>query len=177
MLQLWKRYDHEQFAFPSFGSVPMFSLSTEDRRSFTNENFKGKTTIVDFIFTTCAGPCPLMSGHIQELQHTMQNQTNVQFVSFSVDPETDTPEVLAEYAQRFGAIKDRWIFLTGEKKNIYDLIHTGFHLAVDADSNAIAHSTKFVLVDKDAAIRGYYDSEGDSSLTQLIHDVKLLAKE
>jgi protein SCO1/2 len=162
---------------PSLGTVSEFSLTTQAHRQFTDANLKNKVNILDFIFTTCAGPCPLMSGKMQEMQQQLKNESLVQFVSFSVDPETDTPEVLTEYAKRFGGVTDNWTFLTGDKKIIYDLIRSGFHLTIDADENAIAHSTKFVLVDRQATIRGYYDSEDDSSMTRLIGDARSLAQE
>jgi protein SCO1/2 len=172
--QLWQRYESQHPSLPELGAVPSLSLTTNDKRTFTDQDFKGKVTITDFIFTTCAGPCPLMSGQMQELQGTLKDIPSVQFVSFSVDPETDTPEVLTEYANRFGAINGKWTFLTGSKKEIYDAIRHGFHLAIDDDENAIAHSTKFVLVDKDGKIRGYYDSEDEEALKKLVIDAKSL---
>ena len=171
--QLYQRYKLQHPALPEFGTVPTFTLTTEDHRTFSHEDFKGKVTITDFIFTTCAGPCPIMSGQMQQLQATLQ-KTSIQFVSFSVDPETDTPEVLTEYANRFGAIKGQWIFLTGAKQIIYEAIRSGFHLAIEDDENAIAHSTKFVLVDKEGQIRGYYDIEDDDSMKKLVEDAKSL---
>lgn len=171
-MQLWQRYKGP--SLPEFGAVPAFSLTTNDHRTFTDQDFRDKVTITDFIFTTCAGPCPIMSGQVQELQSTLGGNSSIQFVSFSVDPETDTPEVLTEYANRFGAIKDRWVFLTGPKEVIYDAIRNGFHLAIEDDENAIAHSTKFVLVDTEGEIRGYYDSEEDGSMKKLVEDAKSL---
>ena len=101
----------------------------------------------------------------------------LQLVSFSVDPDEDTPDVLKEYAGRFSAVGGKWIFLTGQATDMYTLSRTGFHLGVEADSNAILHSTKFVLIDADAVIRGYYDSEDEESLTRLRKDVIVLLEE
>ncbi|HEV8539455.1 MAG TPA: SCO family protein [Bacteroidota bacterium] len=173
-LQLWQRYQRQFPALPDLGTVPAFSLATEDRRTFTQRDFLQKVTIADFVFTTCAGPCPIMSAQMQHLQGELGGNPQLQLVSFSVDPETDTPKVLAEYASRFGAIKGKWMFLTGSKETIYEVTRNGFHLAIDDDENAIAHSTKFVLVDKEAKIRGYYDSEDQESLKKLIEDAKRL---
>lgn len=159
---------------PILGKVPEFSLYAEDSTAFTAKEMRGHVTIADFIFTSCAGPCPLMSAQMQQLQHSTSEHPDVRLVSFSVDPETDTPEVLRDYGRRFGAIKGKWTFLTGSKSAIYDITRNGFHLAVEADSEAIAHSTKFVLIDKESTIRGYYDSEDSESMTRLIEDIKSL---
>lgn len=176
-LQLWKQDQRQHPVHADLGTVPEFSLTTEDHQPFTNRDFKDKVTIADFIFTTCAGPCPLMSAQMQHLQQELNDIPSLQLVSFSVDPETDTPEVLTEYANRFAAIKGKWIFLTGSKKTIYDITRNGFHLAVEDDENAIAHSTKFVLADKQANIRGYYDSEDEESLKKLMEDAKQLMED
>jgi protein SCO1/2 len=177
VLQFWRNYTSNQPDLPVYGTVPPFSLTTEHHATFTNTNIEGTITIADFIFTTCAGPCPLMSAKMQQFQTTFQNESNVKLISFSVDPKQDTPEVLAEYGTRFGAKNDKWKFLTGDEHQMYDLTRKGFLLSVDADSESIAHSTKFVLIDRHATIRGYYDSEDDSSLMQLIHDVHTLLQQ
>jgi protein SCO1/2 len=161
----------------TMGSVPEFSFFNQDSQAVSQNIFLNKVTIADFIFTTCAGPCPIMSGRMQQLQHEFIGEPLVQLASFSVDPEYDTPSVLSEYASRFNAVTGKWIFLTGEKKTMYALIQKGFHLGVEADSNAIIHSTKFVLVDDKASIRGYYDSEDEQSIAKLISDTKTLVEE
>lgn len=162
---------------PIISQVGEFSLTTEGNRKFTRNDLRDKITIADFIFTTCAGPCPLMSERTKQLQQDFANEPLIQFLSFSVDPEYDTPQVLTEYAQSFGAIKARWTFLTGDKQEMYVLIQKGFHLGVEDDTNAIIHSTKFVLLDGEANIRGYYDSEDEESMKKLVQDVTLLAEE
>ncbi len=173
-LQLKESRDRPKTVLPKFGQVPEFSLTAEDNTVFTTKDMRGHVTIADFIFTSCAGPCPLMSAQMQQLQHSTSEHPDVKLVSFSVDPETDTPEVLREYGERYGAIKGKWTFLTGSKSAIYDITRNGFHLAIEADSEAIAHSTKFVLIDKASTIRGYYDSEDSESMTRLIEDIKSL---
>lgn len=162
---------------PSYGSVPEFSMITESHQPFTKQNLIGKVSIADFIFTTCAGPCPLMSGQMQQFQSEMIRDERLQLISFSVDPVEDTPDVLKEYAGRFSAVQGRWFFLTGQATDMYTLSRTGFHLGVEADSNAILHSTKFVLIDANAVIRGYYDSEDEESLSKLRKDVIVVLEE
>ncbi|MFI5253679.1 MAG: SCO family protein [Bacteroidota bacterium] len=162
---------------PVFGTVPAFSLINQDKQTITPDNFKGNVVIADFIFTECAGPCPLMSAEMSEFQNALQNNSKVHLLSFSVDPETDTPEVLKAYGNKFHAKNDRWTFLTGDKSSIYNLTRFGFHLTIDADSNAIAHSTKYVLIDKKSRIRGYYDSGDKISTDKLLADARELSKE
>ena len=169
--------DRERSSLVKLGGVPPFHLITDENKEFSDRDLRGHVTIVDFIFTNCAGPCPLMSGQVEQMQTATLENPDIRFLSFSVDPETDTPDVLRSYGDRFGARSGKWTFLTGDKMKIYDLIRNGFHLAIEADSDAIAHSTKFVLLDKEASIRGYYDSGDDSVSAELIHDARGLTRE
>jgi protein SCO1/2 len=164
-------------ALPVFGPAPEFSLISQDKRPVTREDYKGSVVIADFIFTECAGPCPLMSAEMSEFQNSLASDPSIKLLSFSVDPETDTPEVLKDYGQRFHANFDKWTFLTGDKVSIYNLTRSGFHLTVEADSNAVTHSTKYVLIDKKSMIRGYYDSGDKVSTDKLLHDARMLVKE
>jgi protein SCO1/2 len=166
----------KQVLLPSYGTAPDFSLVSEDHQDISRNNLMTKVSIIDFIFTECAGTCPMMSSKMSELQTSLSNDPHVQFISFSVDPETDTPEVLSEYAKQYNAKKGTWIFLTGNKQSIYDLTKQGFHLGLDIEGdNAIIHSQKFVLVDSHAVIRGYYDSEDEEAMKNLIRDARILA--
>ena len=174
VLRVYYSPDNKKTGLMTIGPVPEFNFVNQDSQNVTRNVFYGKVTVADFIFTTCAGPCPLMSGKMQELQQTFARESHVQLVSFSVDPEYDTPSILTAYSTRFGAIKGKWTFLTGQKQQMYTLIRKGFLLGVEADSTTILHSTKFVLVDADGIIRGYYDSEEDGSIKKLILDIHSL---
>ena len=112
----------------SYGSVPEFTLTNQDGRTFGSADLRGKIWIADFIYTTCPGPCPMISNRMSELQEPLKN-TDVHLVSFSVDPEKDTPNVLQTYAEKLGAEDGRWDFLTGPKSSIYRLSRDGFKLA------------------------------------------------
>jgi protein SCO1/2 len=163
---------------PHLGSVPAFTLTSEAGAGIDNRLFADRVSIVDFIFTSCSGICPVMSGRMAWLQDTLRNRPEVQFVSFSVDPATDTPEVLREYGKRYGAVPGRWTFLTGEKDQIYSICRTGFRLGLEAEADgAILHSTKFVLVDGRGSIRGYYDSDSTGAIEALISHARRLAEE
>jgi protein SCO1/2 len=159
---------------PVLGTVGDFELVDEQGQPFTAARFHNRVSLLDFIFTSCAGPCPLMSARMQALQDSLKDLPVIQLVSFSVDPETDTPQVLRDYGLRFSARPGRWYFLTGRPEEMFRIIRTGFHLTVAADTEGILHSTKFVLLDRRAGIRGYYDSEDDSSMARLVADTRML---
>ena len=168
-------------SMPAFGNIPNFSLTERSGRTFNSSELKGKLWIADFVFTHCAGPCPLISGEMKRLQEQFKGRNDIRLVSFSVDPERDTPEVLSAYADRYGADPARWIFLTGEKAHVFDIIQRYFHLGVSEnigdDLDPVAHSTKFVLVDTSGQIRGYYDSQDRRSINAMIHHTEILRKQ
>lgn len=150
---------------PVLGQVSDFELTDQDGRKVSLRDLKGKLWIADFIFTRCAGPCPLMSSRMAELQNTIAGVPNVQLVSFSVDPVYDQPELLKEYGRRYGAKPDLWLFLTGDEKRIHEMIVKDFKMGVapagaDPTEQPIIHGTHFVLVDGEGRIRGYYGVAG-----------------
>lgn len=154
-----------------FGKVPEFTLTERSGRPLSKNDLAGKPWIADFIFTSCAGQCPLMNLQMKTFQTLFPAETGLRFASFSVDPERDKPEVLARYADRFGAEKERWVFLTGEKQEINRILKEFFLSPVEEPA---MHSIRFILVDPEGKIRGYYDSSDPGSMAQLIHDAKLL---
>src|SRR5213595_2989923 len=163
----------------SYGSVPSFQLTNQDGQSFGSPQLAGKIWIADFIYTMCPGPCPMISTRMSELQKPLE-KTNVRLVSFSVDPEKDTPEVLRGYAEKLRAEPKRWDFLTGAKSAIYDLSHKGFKLAVSDGSDEAGipvHSTRLVLVDRHGEIRGYYEATEADAVTKLLADTSHLLRE
>jgi protein SCO1/2 len=123
----------------------------------------------------------MMMKHETRLQAQLPLRDDLRLVSFSVDPDWDTPKVLTDYAHTFGADRSRWMFLTGNKKQVYQVAIEGFRLAtLDADpakEMPILHSTKLVLVDRHGAIRGYYDSTDDAELHRLVRDVRRVLAE
>jgi len=174
----WADVVNKKPPLPTLGQVGEFSLLNEDSAFVGRNVLLGKITIADFIFTECAGACPMMSAQMSELQKLLSEEPNVQFASFSVDPETDRPAVLTQYAKHYGAVKGKWMFLTGDKLQIYKLVREDFHLAVNSDTGeggGILHSQKFVLMDNNATIRGYYDSEDTSAISSLVVDAERLS--
>jgi len=164
-------------AMPSFGIVPPFQLIDQNNQPFGSAQLMGKIWIADFIYTTCPGPCPMISTRMSEMQKPLE-KTDVQLVSFSVDPEKDTPEVLRRYAERLHARDERWKFLTGDRATIYNLSQNGFKLAATNDASGIPlHSSRLILVDRSGVIRGYYDGTSPDAVTKILADASHLHRE
>ena len=153
--------------------LPDFSLTDQRGAPFALSDLQDKVWVADFIFTNCATICPPMTVQMASLQDELA-AADLHFVSFSVDPERDTPEVLLRYANHYGVDNSRWSFLTGQRDAIYQLAHEGFNLATGHRGSEILHSTRFVLVDRNQQVRGYYDSRSPGSLQQLRKDIKKL---
>jgi cytochrome oxidase Cu insertion factor (SCO1/SenC/PrrC family) len=164
---------------PSYGTVPSFELVNQDAQPFGSQQLAGKIWIADFIFTTCRGPCPIISTRMSELQKPLE-KSDVHFVSFSVDPETDTPEVLRVYADKLRKEPLRWDFLTGQRDTIATISRDGFKLGVsesEEPESGPVHSTRFALVDRRGTIRGYYDALAPDGVTKLLADTNHLLRE
>ena len=160
---------------PVFGEVPGFQLIAQTGQPFDSKVLDGHVWVADFIYTTCTGPCPMMTTHMRQLQNSTAETPDVLLVSFTVDPVHDTPPVLAEYAAHFKQAPSRWYFLTGEIDKLNDLGVRGFKL--NSVDGSLTHSTRFVLVDRQRRIRGFYLSAEDGFMPQLTHDVRQLEKE
>jgi cytochrome oxidase Cu insertion factor (SCO1/SenC/PrrC family) len=156
---------------PVLGSVPDFNLVEANGELLALSNLTEKVWIASFIFTRCATACPKMMRAEVKLQSALPVRNDLKLVTFSVDPDFDTPEKLTQYAEMFGADRGRWLFLTGDRKRIFQIAIEGFRLGVaEADPDdemPILHSTKFVLVDRRGLIRGYFDSEDEQQMDAL----------
>jgi protein SCO1/2 len=164
---------------PSYGTVPNFELVNQDAQPFGFRQLSGKIWIADFIFTSCPGPCPIISTRMSELQKPLV-KSDVHLISFSVDPEKDTPEVLRAYADKLRKEPLRWDFLTGERATIASLSRDGFKLGLsdgETPESGPVHSTRFVLVDRRGTIRGYYDALAPDGVTKLLADTNHLLRE
>jgi len=155
------------------GEVPEFQLTDQDGKDFKGTSLAGRVWVADFVFTTCQGPCPRMSSHMRQIQDATDK--SVQLVSFSVDPENDTPPALAAYAKGFGADLSRWHFLTGEKSVLNSLGKDTFKL--QSVGEGVDHSTRFVLVDAKGRIRRYYGLADSGVVSKIAKDAAALAKE
>jgi protein SCO1/2 len=160
---------------PVLGEVPAFQLTAQTGRTIDRRSLEGHVWVADFMFTTCPGPCPRMSSQMHQVQEDTARTPDVKLVSFTVDPTHDTPPVLAAYAKHFLADSGRWYFLTGAQSSLDELGRAGFKL--NPVDGSLDHSTRFVLVDRAARIRGYYASSEDGFLQNLLRDLRQLEYE
>ncbi|MFQ5914845.1 MAG: SCO family protein [Nitrospinota bacterium] len=229
---LWSlKGDEGDGGLPTYSSVPDFSLVERTGGRISRADLLNTVWVADFFYTQCPDTCPLQTAEMAHLQGEFASEKQFRLVSFTIDPERDTPEVLTAYAKKFGADSERWLFLTGKKREIYDLVRNGFRLSVavseephgpaslnhrpqdmrpgespsatgrvrpvsagglwhvflrmleaspawahhpaDVDSR-FTHSSRFVLVDRKADIRGYYHSDDAEVLKRLRRDVRKL---
>src|SRR5689334_8480924 len=161
---------------PILGKVPEFELTSQANSAFDSRSqLDGHIWVANFIYTTCDGPCPMMSSQMHQVQLQTAETPDVRLVSFTVDPQKDTPPVLAEYAKHFKYDPARWSFLTGDQSRLNDLALNGFKL--NAVDGSMTHSTRFVLVDRARQIRGYYTTGEDNFMRKLMHDIRQLQRE
>jgi protein SCO1/2 len=161
--------------------VPDFELKDQAGEMVRLSDMRGHAWIANFIFTRCGDICPLMSERMKTLQNRITDR-RVRFISFTVDPDHDTPEVLAAYAKRYDAEVGRWFFLTGERAAIWEKIAPAFRLplveATDEEQSGGAqpfiHSDRFTLVDGDGLIRGHYDSSEAGEMDGLARQAVML---
>ncbi len=161
---------------PRVCEVRPFLLWDANEEEFGLDRVKGKIWVADFIFTHCTYPCPIMTAGMKKLQDAFADQDDVQFVSVSVDPGRDSPEVLKTYARTHGAIDGKWHFATGSPQEIQKLQAEGMKLLTNPD-NPLQHNVKFVLVDRSGTVRGYYDGKEPPEVKQLEKDIRRLLEE
>ncbi len=154
--------------------LPEFRFTEASGQPFGREDLLGKVWVVDFVFTTCQGICPRLSEGLARLQATLATRPGgerVGLLSFSVDPEHDTPAALTAYAARYGADRARWKLVTGERAAIWGLIREGFKLPVGDDGPPapgmpVFHSGKLALIDAQGAVRGYFDGLAEDAAAE-----------
>jgi protein SCO1 len=160
---------------PVLGEIPAFHLTSQTGQPFDSQSLDGHVWVADFIYTTCPGPCPMMSAKMRQLQSSTAETPDVLLVSLTVDPARDSPPVLAAYARHFMQDPSRWFFLTGDAAALDDLGVHAFKL--NRIDGSLTHSTRFVLVDRRRQIRGFYASEEDAFMPRLLHDLRQLEQE
>ena len=168
-------------ALPNLGQVGGFSLLNQSGAAVSAETLRGKVWVASFFFTRCPTICPRITRRMRALQLAAAHEVPaLTLVSFSVDPENDTPPVLLEYARRFGAEPKNWWFLSGDLEVTKRTVVDGFKLALDgkADPNAenggIIHGSHLVLVDRSLVIRGYYRTDDDDEMRRILEDAARL---
>jgi protein SCO1/2 len=156
---------------PVLGEIPQFELLNQQGRKFDRSSLDGHVWVADFIYTNCESSCPRMSSKM----HAIQGATGagVKLVSFTVDPQRDTPQALAEYGRKYSADNARWTFLTGDTATLDMLDHDAFRLG----NLNMDHSTRFVLIDKKGRVRGYYSLLDGDPVARLAKDAVRLETE
>ncbi|TRZ45774.1 SCO family protein [Robertkochia solimangrovi] len=169
--------------------VPEFSFVDQNNDTITNADYKGKVYVVEFFFTTCPTICPIMNQNMVKLQNFFRDESDFAVASFSINPTHDTPEVLKEYAAKYGITNPNWHLMTGDMEKIMALSNTGFNLYAGANANVnggFEHSGLFALIDRNGNIRSrkddfgnpifYYDGTTDEGVKMLEQDIRILLK-
>jgi protein SCO1/2 len=188
LLALWRRQDAlvaQREALPVLGTVQNdFRLTTQWGDTLSLQDLKGKVWVAYFFFSTCPSICPIMNRNMTKVQEAIKDLPDTLIVGFTVDPDTDKPEVLGRYGKNLGVQKGKWFYLTGDKTVIYRVARQSFKLAAEPAPNVqpgsthdFIHSDKFVLVDRQGHIRGYYSGTDLDSVNQLIDDLRRIVRE
>ena len=164
---------------PVLGQLPEFTLVDQDQQAFSRKSMEGRLWVSAFVFTHCRSTCPRLTAHMKGLQSRVSDVPSAHFVSVSVDPRNDTPEVIKAYMTKNELDERNWRFVTGEEDAIRHVVVDGFRVGLgDDDSKAagaddIMHSNSFVLVDDKAQVRGYYRANNDG-IGDLERDLRAL---
>lgn len=160
--------------------VPYFNMVNQEGVAVTNETFKGKIYIADFIFLRCPTICPVMNAELKRVHDRFKDDKDIVFVSHTIDPENDSISVLKTYADHLGVKADKWHFLHGDKHQTYDLAEKGYFAQAYDDAEApggYAHSGGFILVDQNRHIRGVYNGTDTEDVNRLIKEIVILQRE
>ena len=163
-----------------YHTIGNFTLINQNEDTISQNTTENKIYVANFFFATCQSICPQMSTELIRVQDAFKTDKDFLILSHSVNPVHDTSEVLLAYAGKYGAIKNKWHFLTGSKKIIYDLAKDSYMvnaLEDDGSEEGFLHSELFLLVDKQKRIRGMYDGTDSIAVNKLIEDVKMLKTE
>ncbi len=170
-------FQHEtrRYKLPELGKVERFALTNKTGEAFDSNILNGRVWVVDFFFTTCSDVCPMMMKRMADLSRTFELVKGVHFVSITVNPENDTPEVLNTYSSKLQTNNKNWHFLTGNREDITVIMRDHFKLGDKQEP--VFHSTFFALVDRNGYIRGYYDGMDNEKVQKIFKDITLLLKE
>ena len=171
---------------PILAEIPAFTLVDQTGSEFPSSELDGKVWVASFLYSTCPGPCPRIVGRLSEIDRRLAGESAFRMVSFTVDPEADTPEVLGIYGKTHAILPSRWKLLTGAPDEQLDLIRRGFMMPVQRseglteeqikESGAVIHSVRLVLVDGLGRMRAYYDSGDPDEVERLIGDARRLLR-
>ena len=186
-----KTRQRDAASLPKIGQLANFALTNQASQSVTLANLHGKVWVADIVFSRCAGPCPRMTRQMASLQAALPKDSSAKLITLTTDPDFDTPEVLSRYAERFSADTNRWWFLTGDKKEIANLATQGLKLTGFVETkpeerltpeDLFIHSTLFVVVDKQAQLRGVFETDNESGSwtniqSEILQTIRTLERE
>lgn len=174
-------FNKESDSLATFHSIPSFSLTSQEGATITEADLDNKIYVANFFFTTCPGICPRMTDNLKIVQEEFLDDDNVLLLSHSVTPDIDSVSVLKAYAQKRKIVSDKWLLLTGDRDQIYNLGRQSYfveeNLGEEKSNDDFLHTENFILVDKNKHIRGIYNGLNKTSVQQLIADIKTLEKE
>ncbi|RLD25136.1 MAG: SCO family protein [Bacteroidetes bacterium] len=163
-----------------YHTIANFSLTNQNGKTITQEDYKDKIYVADFFFTTCQTICPIMTDNMVIIQERLKADTTVMLLSYSVTPEIDTVAQLKRYSIEYEVDDDKWNLVTGDRKQIYDLARKSY-LAVkdlpDSQPYGMIHTENFILVDTQKRIRGIYDGTNTEEIEKLLQDIEILKRE
>ncbi|PHS66990.1 MAG: SCO family protein [Flavobacterium sp.] len=163
-----------------YHKIADFSLTNQNGKTITQDDYKNKIYVADFFFTTCQTICPIMTDNMAVVQAKLKNDNDIMLLSHSVTPVIDSVPQLKKYAIEKGVNDEKWNLVTGDKKQIYQLARKSY-LAVKTDGNGdeydMIHTENFILIDKKKRIRGFYDGTDSEEIERLLNDIEILKKE
>ncbi len=168
-----------------FETLPAFALTNQSGQVVSHASLLGHVWVTDVIFTRCPGLCATLTRQMGRLQAALPAGAPIKLISLTADPEYDSPAALRRYAEQAGAAPGRWLFLTGDKKQLYELAVDGLKFVVreiapgerQSDADLFLHSEKLVLVDQRGRVRAYYDGTDTNSIPQIVAAAKTLLRE
>ena len=178
----------KQSALPIIGNdqnhhISQFAFLNQEGKTITNEDIKNKIVVVEYFFSTCKGICPRMNENLSKVYKTFKGNRDVMFLSHTVDPVKDTVQALKAYSLRFDADPSQWMFLTGDKKQLYDMARYSYLISAEDDTAGISidkdfiHDKHYILVDNYGRVRGFYDGLQETDLKKITDDIKTLLQE
>lgn len=164
----------------SYHTIPDFEFINQYNEIVNQQTVKNKIYVTEYFFTTCTSICPIMNRHLEKVYKEFHDNPDFLILSHTVDPETDSVSVLKEYAEMRDVKDKKWLFVTGDKKNLYELARKGYLLNAEegnGDDEDFIHTQNFALIDKASNIRGFYDGTDSLEIVRLIQEIKILMKE
>jgi protein SCO1/2 len=169
--------DGKEIIDTTYHTIKNFEFTNQYNEKVSLSTFDEKIFVVDYFFVTCQSICPKMSGQMAVLQEKFRHDSTVMFLSHTVNPEADSVSVLKEYAEEYGAMKDKWHIVTGNKKELYDMARNSYFITAmegDGGSEDFIHSEKFILIDQKNRIRAIFDGTSPKEVIELVDNIKLL---